>query len=61
VYFFAVIILFAFAAMAFIVYTDTNMTEFLNETRAPATIDPLFKVLEENLDLDLFDVATLRA
>ena len=50
--------------MLVIVYTDTNMTEFLKtdlRNTGKAIVDPLFKVLEANLDQDLYDVAIMNA
>ena len=55
VYIFALIIVAAFGIMLVVVYTDTNMTDFLKNDKITVTkamVDPLFGVLEANLDLD---------
>lgn len=53
VYVFVIVIVFAFAAMMYITYTDRNMTEFLayDRTREVVVVDPLFSSLQASIGL----------
>ena len=53
VYVFVIVILFAFAAMMYITYTDRNMTEFLSydRTKEVVVVDPLFISLRDSMQV----------
>ncbi len=52
-YVFVIVIVFAFAAMMYITYTDRNMTEFLayDRTREVVVVYPLFNSLQESIGM----------
>lgn len=53
VYVFVIVIVFAFAAMMYITYTDRNMTEFLtyDRTKEIVVVDPLFTALRDYMQI----------
>jgi len=54
VYVFVCVIVFAFAGMLYITYTEQNMTEFLtyDRTQEVVMVHPLFQQLRESMNLD---------
>lgn len=58
VYVFVIVIVFAFAAMLYITYTDRNMTEFLayDRTREVVLVDPLFPSLQASVGLSKMQI-----
>ena len=63
VYFFVLIILFAFGAVCWIAYYEQDLEDFIayDRTEEIVVVDPVFRVLQEMSTLDKFDVPMLPA
>ena len=59
VYFFVLIILFAFAAVCWIAYYEKDLQEFISYDRNSEIVmsDPVFNAIYHEMDLDKFEVA----
>ena len=58
VYFFVLIIIFAFGAVFWIAYYEKDLQEFVSydRTQEVVVVDPVFEVLQEVMPLDKFEV-----
>jgi len=63
VYVFAAVIAFAFLGMLYITYTERDMTDFLSydRTKEVIVVDPVFKALQEKMNLSKNNVDEISA